>query len=68
MSGSDIINIVFNLGNFYTLTPILRNDEGVKNTVLQNLEKFSPKETKAQEIKEIDPRWEGLKKLLTDKK
>jgi hypothetical protein len=37
MSGSDIINIVFNLGNFYTLTPTLRNDEGVKNTVLQNL-------------------------------
>ena len=43
-------------------------DGTLQSEALQNLEKFSPKETKAQEIKEIDPRWEGLKKLLTDKK
>lgn len=43
-------------------------DGTLQSEALQNLEKFSPKETKAQEIREIDPRWEGLKKLLTDKK
>jgi uncharacterized metal-binding protein YceD (DUF177 family) len=43
-------------------------DGTLQSEALQNLEKFSPKESKAQEIKEIDPRWEGLKKLLTDKK
>ncbi len=43
-------------------------DGTLETQALQNLEKFSPKETKKEESKEIDPRWEGLKKLLTDKK
>ena len=52
--------------------PTRRIHTGIKDGTLQtealrNLEKFSPTETKTKEIKEIDPRWDGLKKLLTDK-
>jgi uncharacterized metal-binding protein YceD (DUF177 family) len=52
--------------------PAKRIHPGVKDgtlqtDVLKNLEKFSPKE-KENKKEEIDPRWENLKKLLTDKK
>ena len=37
----DRISIVFNIAQFYDLSPTLRNYENVKNTVLINLEKLS---------------------------
>lgn len=43
-------------------------DGTLQTEALQNLEKFSPTETKEKETEEIDPRWADLKKLLTDKK
>lgn len=52
--------------------PAKRIHPGVKDGSLQSealnqLAKFSPSESKKQETEEIDPRWENLKKLLTDK-
>jgi len=40
-------------------------DGTLQTDILIKLEELQPKENK--NIKEIDPRWEGLKKLLTDK-
>lgn len=42
-------------------------DGSLQSEALHNLEKFSPTEKKEKETEEIDPRWENLKKLLTDK-
>ena len=42
-------------------------DGSLQSEALHNLEKFSPTENKEKETEEIDPRWESLKKLLTDK-
>ena len=41
-------------------------DGTLKTDVLDKLDKLSPKEEKKEE-ESIDPRWENLKKLLTDK-
>ncbi|MGV7106296.1 YceD family protein [Flavobacterium sp. U410] len=51
--------------------PVKRIHPGVKDgtlgsETLQKLEELAPKEEK-KEKEEIDPRWENLKKLLTDK-
>jgi len=40
-------------------------DGSLKSDILNKLEELSPKKNK--ETDEIDPRWEGLKKLLIDK-
>ena len=53
--------------------PLRRVHPGVKDgslsDVIEKLESFSPKENKKEEQQnnDIDPRWENLKKLLTDK-
>ena len=52
--------------------PLRRIHPGVKDgsltDVIEKLEALAPKENKESEQKnEIDPRWENLKKLLTDK-
>lgn len=52
--------------------PLRRIHPGVKDgslsDVIEKLESFSPKENKKeQQNNDIDPRWENLKKLLTDK-
>jgi len=52
--------------------PLRRIHPGVKDgsltDVIEKLEAVAPKENKESEQKnEIDPRWENLKKLLTDK-
>ena len=53
--------------------PLRRIHPGVKDgslsDVIQKLESLSPKENKKEEQQnnDIDPRWENLKKLLTDK-
>jgi uncharacterized metal-binding protein YceD (DUF177 family) len=52
--------------------PLRRIHPGVKDgsltEVIEKLESLAPKENKESEQKnEIDPRWENLKKLLTDK-
>ena len=52
--------------------PLRRIHPGVKDgslsDVIEKLESLAPKEGKAEEQKDdIDPRWENLKKLLTDK-
>jgi uncharacterized metal-binding protein YceD (DUF177 family) len=52
--------------------PLRRIHPGVKDgsltEVIEKLEALAPKENKESEQKnEIDPRWENLKKLLTDK-
>jgi uncharacterized metal-binding protein YceD (DUF177 family) len=52
--------------------PLRRIHPGVKDgslkEVIEKLESLAPKENKINEQKdEIDPRWENLKKLLTDK-
>ena len=52
--------------------PLRRVHPGIKDgsltEVIQKLESLAPKEGKAEEQKDdIDPRWENLKKLLTDK-
>jgi hypothetical protein len=52
--------------------PLRRIHPGVKDgslkEVIEKLESLAPKENKISEQKdEIDPRWENLKKLLTDK-
>lgn len=41
-------------------------DGTLKTDALETLDKLAPKEEK-KENKDIDPRWENLKKLLTDK-
>ena len=41
-------------------------DGTLKTDVLDKLDALSPKEDKKEE-ENIDPRWENLKKLLTDK-
>jgi len=53
--------------------PLRRVHPGVKDgslsDVIEKLESLSPKENKKEEQQnnDIDPRWENLKKLLTDK-
>ena len=52
--------------------PLRRVHPGIKDgsltEVIQKLESLAPKEGKTEEQKDdIDPRWENLKKLLTDK-
>ena len=52
--------------------PAKRVHPGIKDGSLQSktleiLEKLAPKEAKTAEIKNNDPRWDDLKKLLTDK-
>ncbi|MEY2739721.1 MAG: hypothetical protein RL259_1630, partial [Bacteroidota bacterium] len=52
--------------------PLRRIHPGVKDgsltEVIEKLEALAPKENKESEQKnDIDPRWENLKKLLTDK-
>lgn len=52
--------------------PLRRVHPGIKDgsltEVIQKLESLAPKEGKTEERKDdIDPRWENLKKLLTDK-
>lgn len=52
--------------------PLRRVHPGIKDgsltEVIQKLESLAPKTEKAEEQKDdIDPRWENLKKLLTDK-
>ena len=52
--------------------PLRRVHPGVKDgtlsEVVEKLESLAPKENKTEEQKDdIDPRWENLKKLLTDK-
>jgi len=41
-------------------------DGTLKSKVLDRLEELQPKETK-EDKEDIDPRWDALKKLLTDK-
>jgi hypothetical protein len=41
ISLTDRIDIVFNIVQFYDISPTLRNNENVKNTVMMNLEKIS---------------------------
>jgi len=52
--------------------PLRRVHPGIKDgslkEVIEKLESLAPKEGKTEEQKDdIDPRWENLKKLLTDK-
>ena len=52
--------------------PIKRVHPGIKDGTLQSeilnkLEELSPKDQKNKESEDIDPRWNTLKKLLTDK-
>ena len=52
--------------------PVKRIHPGVEDgtlssEILDKLEELSPKEKKEKEDKDIDPRWNTLKKLLTDK-
>ena len=51
--------------------PLRRIHPGVKDgsltDVIEKLEALSPKEQKEEQNNDIDPRWENLKKLLTDK-
>ncbi|WP_405247745.1 YceD family protein [Cellulophaga sp. Asnod2-G02] len=42
-------------------------DGTLKSAALDKLEKLHPKEVKENKNKETDPRWDSLKKLLTDK-
>lgn len=42
-------------------------DGTLSSEILDKLEELSPKETKEEANKDIDPRWNTLKKLLTDK-
>ncbi|ADV48656.1 protein of unknown function DUF177 [Cellulophaga algicola DSM 14237] len=42
-------------------------DGTLKSAALEKLEKLHPKEVKENKNKETDPRWDSLKKLLTDK-
>ena len=42
-------------------------DGTLKSATLEKLEKLHPKEVKENKNKETDPRWDSLKKLLTDK-
>ncbi|TBN16624.1 YceD family protein [Hyunsoonleella pacifica] len=42
-------------------------DGTLSSEILDKLEELSPKEKKEKEDKDIDPRWNTLKKLLTDK-
>jgi uncharacterized metal-binding protein YceD (DUF177 family) len=53
--------------------PTKKTHPGVKDGTLQSdalvqLEKYAPTEREIKETEDIDPRWENLKKLLTDKK
>jgi hypothetical protein len=41
IEGIDRISFVFNLAQFYDLSPSLRDDENVKKTIISNLEKLS---------------------------
>lgn len=51
--------------------PLRRIHPGIKDgsltDVIEKLESLAPKKNKAIEQNDIDPRWENLKKLLTDK-
>jgi uncharacterized metal-binding protein YceD (DUF177 family) len=51
--------------------PLRRVHPGIKDgsltDVIDKLESLSPKEQKEEQNNDIDPRWENLKKLLTDK-
>ncbi len=52
--------------------PVKRVHPGIKDGTLQSdilkkLEELSPKDQKNKESEDIDPRWNTLKKLLTDK-
>ena len=42
-------------------------DGSLKSEVLDKLEQLEPKELKKNEKSDTDPRWDELKKLLTDK-
>ncbi|RNC88479.1 MAG: DUF177 domain-containing protein [Winogradskyella sp.] len=42
-------------------------DGTLKSEILNKLEELSPKEQKTDDTEETDPRWDILKKLLTDK-
>ena len=42
-------------------------DGSLQSDILEKLEELSPKGEEENEMKEIDPRWNILKKLLTDK-
>ncbi|NNK81542.1 MAG: DUF177 domain-containing protein [Flavobacteriaceae bacterium] len=42
-------------------------DGSLESDILKKLEELSPKETHENKKEEIDPRWNKLKKLLTDK-
>jgi uncharacterized metal-binding protein YceD (DUF177 family) len=42
-------------------------DGTLKSKAIETLNSLSPKESKEEENKDIDPRWNDLKKLLTDK-
>jgi uncharacterized metal-binding protein YceD (DUF177 family) len=42
-------------------------DGTLKSKAIETLNNLSPKESKEEENKDIDPRWNDLKKLLTDK-
>ena len=42
-------------------------DGTLSSTILEKLEELQPKEEKIKEGEETDPRWDKLKKLLTDK-
>ena len=53
--------------------PTKKTHPGIKDGTLQSdalvqLEKYAPTEREIKETEDIDPRWENLKKLLTDKK
>lgn len=42
-------------------------DGSLESDILKKLEELSPKETQENKKEDIDPRWNKLKKLLTDK-
>lgn len=42
-------------------------DGTLKSEILEKLEELSPKDLDSNEAEETDPRWDDLKKLLTDK-
>jgi uncharacterized metal-binding protein YceD (DUF177 family) len=42
-------------------------DGSLKSDILKKLEELSPKAEKEKKEEEIDPRWNILKKLITDK-
>ena len=54
-------------GTFFSISSNLFCLDGtLKTEALETLDKLSPKEEN-KESEDIDPRWENLKKLLTDK-